>query len=525
MAKDYFFFNEEPNTNILGLNPIVEAFHTSEMRKFTGSSLSIIVYELDGGKLRAGTLSGIKGGNTHRPIADYKAWAEFADYLFKKIVNDKNFEKDIVVRLKNRSNKIYRISKLALKNLKQNKLSEKNKKEIIKELFSLFTSICVYGLIGPIIEIAGGRLSGELEKIFKSKTKNIAKISKFSSLLTFRFKEGYDQKGQKALAKIAQKIYQNKKYIILFNKNNEEIESLLPKELKKLIDQYVFEWGWLTYSYCGPEYTINNAINDIKGMLALEISPAKQIKYLSQDIKNNIKKQQELLKEAKFNQKELYLLKVAQDISETKALRTKAMFLADFTINNLLKSFIIKEGISFSQLGVCTVKEVLNYFRTGKFPSTEVLNDRLKYCVLISGVKGEKILVGGKARKWIQDNVKIEKVNKNIKEMTGQIACRGKAGIIKGRVKIVNVANEMKKFNAGDILVSIATTPEIVPAMKIAKAIITNIGGLTCHAAIVSRELNKPCIIGTKIATQVLRDGDFVEVDTDNGVIKILNKK
>jgi len=56
--------------------------------------------------------------------------------------------------------------------------------------------------------------------------------------------------------------------------------------------------------------------------------------------------------------------------------------------------------------------------------------------------------------------------------------------------------------------------------MKKATAIITDEGGLMCHAAIVSREIKVPCIIGTRNATQVLRDGDLVEIDADNGVVR-----
>ena len=66
------------------------------------------------------------------------------------------------------------------------------------------------------------------------------------------------------------------------------------------------------------------------------------------------------------------------------------------------------------------------------------------------------------------------------------------------------------------------TTPEFVPFLKKVNGIVTNEGGITCHASIVARELKKPCIIGTKIATQVLHDGDMVEVDADHGFIKIL---
>ena len=68
------------------------------------------------------------------------------------------------------------------------------------------------------------------------------------------------------------------------------------------------------------------------------------------------------------------------------------------------------------------------------------------------------------------------------------------------------------------------TNPDMVVTMQKSSAIVTNEGGITCHAAIISRELEKPCIIGTKIATQVLKDGMLVEVDANKGVIKILER-
>ena len=110
---------------------------------------------------------------------------------------------------------------------------------------------------------------------------------------------------------------------------------------------------------------------------------------------------------------------------------------------------------------------------------------------------------------------------RQISIIKGQIAARGFA---KGRVRIIISKSKIKDFKNGEILVSSMTTPEYVPAMKKAKAIITDEGGITCHAAIVSREMKKPCIIGTKIATRVLKDGDFVEVDADKGVVEIIKK-
>jgi len=107
-------------------------------------------------------------------------------------------------------------------------------------------------------------------------------------------------------------------------------------------------------------------------------------------------------------------------------------------------------------------------------------------------------------------------------ELTGMIANKGK---IIGKVKLVENKSDFKKFKKGNILVATMTRPEYVPLMKIAGAIVTNEGGITCHAAIISRELNKPCIIGTQVATETLKDGDLVEVDANKGIIKILEKK
>jgi pyruvate,water dikinase len=71
-------------------------------------------------------------------------------------------------------------------------------------------------------------------------------------------------------------------------------------------------------------------------------------------------------------------------------------------------------------------------------------------------------------------------------------------------------------------LVTGMTRPEFVPLMKKASAIVTDEWWITCHAAIVSRELWIPCVIWTKIATQVLKDWDLVEVDADNWIVRIL---
>ncbi len=92
-------------------------------------------------------------------------------------------------------------------------------------------------------------------------------------------------------------------------------------------------------------------------------------------------------------------------------------------------------------------------------------------------------------------------------------------GVAVGKVKLIPTAKDIDKMEKGEILVTDMTSPDYVPAMKKAAAIVTNSGGATCHAAIVSRELGVPCIVGTKNATQVLHNGDLITVDAKMGVV------
>jgi pyruvate,water dikinase len=104
----------------------------------------------------------------------------------------------------------------------------------------------------------------------------------------------------------------------------------------------------------------------------------------------------------------------------------------------------------------------------------------------------------------------------------GKILLKGlgaSPGVASGHVKIVKETKDITKVEQGDILVAVMTTPDMVPAMKRASAIVTDEGGMTCHAAIVSRELGVPAVVGTKNATKVLKDGMLVTVDGEKGVV------
>ncbi len=112
--------------------------------------------------------------------------------------------------------------------------------------------------------------------------------------------------------------------------------------------------------------------------------------------------------------------------------------------------------------------------------------------------------------------------SENIKEIKGEIIIEGLAaspGIAVGRVKVINDLKDLVKIQPGDILVTEMTNPDMVVSMQKSSGIITDEGGLTAHAAIVSREMGIPCIVGTQSATKKLKDGDLITVDAYSGKV------
>lgn len=168
-----------------------------------------------------------------------------------------------------------------------------------------------------------------------------------------------------------------------------------------------------------------------------------------------------------------------------------------------------------------TYKEIFMSLQAGQpiFSKATIL-DRLEngYAYFI-GYNTEALLTGGDMQKLfdVLHPVTTEDV---ITQFTGQVAFRGNVQALARVILDRKNASELKE---GEILVTPMTSPDFVPAMKISSGIITNEGGVLCHAAIMSRELRKPCIIGTKNATDIIKTGDLIELNADTGLIKIIN--
>lgn len=129
---------------------------------------------------------------------------------------------------------------------------------------------------------------------------------------------------------------------------------------------------------------------------------------------------------------------------------------------------------------------------------------------------------GKESVEWVPNALDIMKQLEPIElgsKIKGRSACPGK---VKGTARLVLTNDISVPFNNGDILVAANTNPLLMPLIAKCSAIVTDEGGITSHAAIISRELNKPCVIGTKVATHAIKDGDLIEVDAEKGIIKIV---
>ncbi|HFC76915.1 MAG TPA: hypothetical protein ENJ27_01660 [Candidatus Moranbacteria bacterium] len=188
-----------------------------------------------------------------------------------------------------------------------------------------------------------------------------------------------------------------------------------------------------------------------------------------------------------------------------------------YTTESIIESIIKIVPKKYGQyLYFLTYDEVL-----GKLPDISTLKKRQQEYFFYKGkiiTELEKEIFAKKNNLKIIDE-KISSFKK--RSFKGNIACPGKSI---GKIKKITSIETMSKIKKDEILVTSMTTPDLMAVSKNFSAIITDEGGITCHAAIVSRELGIPCIIGTKIATQVLHDGDLVEVDADDGVVRILKK-
>lgn len=190
------------------------------------------------------------------------------------------------------------------------------------------------------------------------------------------------------------------------------------------------------------------------------------------------------------------------------------------TIDMILEEIARRKKWKIENVRLLTIEELKQSVKSTVLPKG-VINKRRK--IVFAYVDFQVVYEPDIESKLAEMNYEIkEPIIENIKEIKGNPAY---SGVVQGTVKVVFNKHQLDKIKDGDILIAPMTSPWYLPIMKKVAAFVTDEGGITCHAAIIARELNKPCIIGTKLATKIFKDGDMVEVDANNGIVKKIKQK
>lgn len=296
----------------------------------------------------------------------------------------------------------------------------------------------------------------------------------------------------------------------------EEIKTSFPK-IYRLLELHEQKWVWVGMEdWLFHSYQKERLIEMIKENLGAGEDPSRILIALEERQKEIEQKAKKAVQELDFSSKGLSLISLLQKYIWLRTARLEAFRKSFYYTKPLILEIAKRAGLSKKEVYSLTPPEIVLFLKENRLPKRESVRKRIKGCVFLME-KGETRLYSGE--KWPEEIEKrfglgIRVVQKIIR---GQPACLGTA---RGRVKIVLSKKMVGKVGKGDILVTTMTNPDYTIAMKKASAIITDEGGVTCHAAIIARELGIPCVIGTKIATQVLKDEDLVEVDAEKGLVK-----
>lgn len=195
----------------------------------------------------------------------------------------------------------------------------------------------------------------------------------------------------------------------------------------------------------------------------------------------------------------------------------------------LLAAIAKKRSFLINDLCWCLEAEILAILKGKEIPMGKINERKKAYAFYKDQKNGIHFFEGEKAEKFIKGFE--DKVPFSLTAIEGIVA-HGAGKLVRGKAAIINsdylnrskVEKRMREMKKGEILVSVTTAPDLMKAFKKASAVITDVGGMLSHAAITARELDIPCIVGTQYASKILKDGDPVEVDANNGIVRILER-
>jgi phosphohistidine swiveling domain-containing protein len=294
-------------------------------------------------------------------------------------------------------------------------------------------------------------------------------------------------------------------------------------KLRKMSEDYVKDFFWIkTDFYRAKKLSLVSvadlALSEIKIKGKTELS--KELKV----IKNNFEKihahKLVQLKKMKLGAKDRKDIYFAEKTIVWMDQRKAGMMKQFYYLYNLIEELGKRLNMDYEELTLYSSKELVDLVKSNwKVKPGEIARRRKRVFLAFEKGRDTQMFYGEDAKSMLKAALgKREKGG-----LKGMVASTGGRKKISGKARVVYKPDK-EDFKMGEILVTSMTRIEFVPLMRRAKAIITDEGGIACHAAIISREMGLPCIIGTKNATRVLKNGDEAEMDLETGVIEVVNK-
>jgi phosphoenolpyruvate synthase/pyruvate phosphate dikinase len=461
---------------------------------------------------------GIVGiGDDMEYIADVSTWTEAHEELKKIVEKDMYFVKRLLDDTEEMGQKFNEWTEKNFIKTDLTKLSNKKIIKLLEEFAEKQMMLYVYGTIIPALDFLDfSYIENNMKKFLKEKVPK-EEYEQYYRVFTEPSNNSFAQDQEEDLLKLMSKFYNKEWKKDILEKNLKEIKNKHPKFYKEL-SKHAKKHGWVYYVYVGPAFNEKNFLEFIKTHLKNNVKPEnklEEIKNKKEEIKKLKKEYIEKLKPGEFHK---MVLETAGKMVWGKPRRKDFQSKGYYHLEKLLKEVAKRLFISLKQARYSSIPMLKEALKNKRI-DVNLINSLMKKHITLPTAEGTvRVITGKEAEEFYKKNVQKNKEKaEQVKELKGATAYPGK---VTGTVKVINRPSEMSKMKQGDILVSTATTPSIVPAMKKAGAIVTDSGGITCHASIVSRELGITCVIGVKIGTKVLKDGDIVEVDADKGVVR-----
>lgn len=294
-------------------------------------------------------------------------------------------------------------------------------------------------------------------------------------------------------------------------------------DLDKALQQHKVKYQWLScYNFDEDEFTQANFQNRLEVLLDLPIEDLEnKTKSVAATLKQNELEFQKAVREVGFSGEMLRKVNLLREFVFLRTYRIEMNSQSNFYLKPLMAEVARRGNISIAQLVMMLPNEIETMILFQEIPDSVNFVNRKIAAIFWLDNGTYRYSFGHQAKKLIAMQLGEVMEEKSVDVIKGTTASLGNT--VRGRVRILD-KSDLSEFQKGEILVTVMTSPEFVPAMHKAGAIVTDEGGVLCHAAIVSREMGKPCIIGTRIGTKVLKTGDIVEVDTHKSSIRVLKR-